>query len=638
MVAATSANSVVAAAAPAAPPTTPTSPTTLATPPVTAPATVPTAPPTTTTTRAPAPAAAPTTTTSAAPSPSVHAVPYQFVTKLYTELLGRAPTPAEWKRAVSQLTRQGCRTAALRSLAGKVLSSTEYARDYPPSPQNAPAIVLTVYRAVLNRDPSPTEFVLARDLLDTGTLSVTQLAERLFATFEFAFVTEPAICSATDPSYGFGQPGHPGQYVATQTPVSGAPGPDANEFLLQLALDKLGASGGGTFPLSPREVVSLTNTLIVPSGVTLTTQGSPGPHRYADMAHLARSPLYAPPVHDAGPVLVLLDPGARLEYVWVDGQRQATDPNSFLEFDVRMLGGADTTVDHDRLGDPFGASVIEDDGSYSGIPGAAQCRANSVSDNLIEGYGTSHVVPAGEPDDHPEADAIGVYCQDTTVVDNDIVDVSDTAVAVFDGATGLILTPVQHSLIAHNVVVSAGNSYSFGIAIDPSYSIDGAVVTPGDPPGKVTRTFDNGTLRTEVLDNTLWSGPRTHYDVILSNGTHDLFGSTVHEDCYLPNPSTGRPTCGGGRNAVGGVFLHNNDGGVGVWVQMGIYVGGVSDAVMLGNRFAHLREVTGGTCPKAAVVDARGSAKLSFTPGLKIDTPYTVDRALTSDACVTPTF
>jgi hypothetical protein len=89
---------------------------------------------------------------------------------------------------------------------------------------------------------------------------------------------------------------------------------------------------------------------------------------------------------------------------------------------------------------------------------------------------------------------------------------------------------------------------------------------------------------------------------------------------------------------MGASFVGNNDGGVGVTVQMGVYVGGSSDTVVRGNRLIGVREVEGGTCPKAAVVVANGPGPGTFTPGLRIDTPYTADRVLQSDACVTPAF
>lgn len=571
--------------------------------------------------------------------PAAGPVPYQYVAKVYTELLGRAPDPAGWRWAVHLLEARGCDTASLEAVADHVLAGREYRADYPPGPASAPAIVLTLYRLVLNHDPDAAEFVLARDVLASGGVTPIEAAHRLFSSLEFAWVTEPAICSPTDPSYGSGEPGHPGQYPAIDTPTTGAPGPDAPGALLQLALDGLAAHGGGTWTLPARQVVSLTTTLVVPPGVTLTTEGAPGPRRYADMAHLVRSPFFTPPpdMFDQAE-LVRLDGGARLLHVWVDGQRPAPDASNFTQFDIRMMGGDGTTVADDRLSDPDGASALEADDNVSGIPGAQACRHDVVSGNLVDGYGTSHVVPAGDPGDHPQSDGLGIYCADTTVTGNDIVDASDTGIAVFDGATYLASTEVQHSLVARNVIVSAGNSYSFGIAIDPGFSLGGDGHPGGDPPGVTTRAFDGPAGRTMVEDNRLWTGGRTHIDVLLSAGSHDLFGSTVHQDCVLPDRVTGGAACGGGRNATGPALVGNGDAGLGARVEMGIYVGGTSGTLVADDRFAALTEVTGGGCPKAAVVVAVGPERRSFAAGVRIGIADARDRTLRSDLCVTPAY
>jgi hypothetical protein len=331
---------------------------------------------------------------------------------------------------------------------------------------------------------------------------------------------------------------------------------------------------------------------------------------------------------------VRLEPGAKLVNVWVDGQRESTDPNSFLYFDVRMLGGAGTTVRGDRLGGPFGASDLEDDDNHSGFPGASTCSGNVIAGNLFDGYGSSHVVPVGEDGDHPEADGVGVYCPHAMVAHNDFVDISDTAVALFDGAQYMPSASRQESVVDHNVVVSAGNSYSFGIVTDPLFSLDPPAGLGGDRAGWVTRSFAG----VRVSNNHLFGGTRTHFDVLLSAGSHDLFGSIVHQNCLLPDPRTGKATCGGGRNAAGARFIGNTDDGLGAQVEMGVYVGGSTGTVLQGNRFTHLTEVKGGACPKGAVVLAVGAGRTSFAPSTHVDGPYLADRELISDSCVTPKF
>lgn len=559
-------------------------------------------------------------------------IPYQYIAKAYTELLGRAPHPSEWTAAADYFGRDGCNVVTLRRFGEQLVVSAGYRRDYPVTVGDAAAIVLTLYRFVLNREPDPAGFVAERDAIEGGADPLA-VAGHLYASAEFARLTAPAICDPATPGYFFGQPGNWTGFPAIQTPAQGQPGPDATEAALQATLDAKSALGGGVVVLPERQVTGLETTLVVPGNVTLSTAGDPDPDRYAQMARLVRLPGFSGLPGYPGMELVRLQPGARLVHVWVDGQRDAPDPNNFLVFDVRMLGGHGTTVTDDRLGNTFGASTLEDDGASAGVPGGAPCSANVVSDNLVEAYSSSHVDQPGEPDtDHPQADGLGIYCTHTQVRDNDIVDVSDTAIALFDGASGLTSTPPQLSDVSHNVIVSAGNSYSFGIVTDPSYSLHDGLYPGGDPPGVVSRRFSAGSRSTTISDNVLWSGSRTHFDVLLSSGTHDLFGSTAHQNCSIPD-ATGQADCGGGRNATGARWTGNTSDGLPVDVEIGLYVGGTTGTVVAGDRFPRLAEVDGGTCPKHAVVMAAG-----FAPHTRVGGDPFLDSALTSDSCVNPRF
>lgn len=565
----------------------------------------------------------------------VPVVPYQYVAKAYTELLGRAPTPAEWRLATAYFTRSGCSPASLRAFGLWVVGSAEYARDYPLAQggRAAAAVTLTLYRFVLNREPDATGFVANRDALATGRVSAVGAAGNLFATPEFLRLTEPAICSPTNPSYYFGQPGNLKGFPAIATPAQGPPGPDRPEAPLQAALEILSAAGGGTYRLPPGAVFGLSTTLVVPGNVTLTTDGNPDPTRYADMAELARLAGFTGLPGYPGRELVRLQPGARLLHVWVDGQRDAPAPSHFLQFDVRMLGGGGTTVRNDRLGNTEGASTLEDDGGHSNVPGATACTGNVVSHNLLEAYSSTHVDPPGAgPTDHPQADGLGIYCTHTQVQGNQIVDISDSAVVLFDGSSLMGTAPPQLSDVWDNTVISAGNSYSFGIVTDPSYSLHAGPLPGGDAPGVVTRNFSSGSRYAWIHTNVLWSGSRTHFAVVLSAGTHDLFGSTFHQNCSIPNQAD-QADCGGGRNATGARWTGNSSAGLPIRAEIGLYVGGSVTTVMLGNRFADLVEVHGGFCPKYPVVVVP-----PFATGLRIDQPVHQDTAMASDSCVNPRY
>jgi len=571
----------------------------------------------------------------AAPAPPGGVVPYQYIAKGYTELLGRAPSPAEWSEAVGYFRSAGCSPVSLRRFGDALVASPEYRRDYPLTPAAADvgAVVLTLYRFILNREPDATGFVANRDAIAAGRIQPLGAANLLYATTEFTHWTAPAICDPSNPGYYFGLAGDWTAFPAIPTPEHGAPGPDLPESVLQAALNAKSAAGGGAVALPPRQVVGLTTTLVIPGNVTLTTAGSPGPRRYADMAELAKLPGYTELPGYSGMELVRLEPGAHLVHLWVDGQRGGPDPNNFLIFDVRMLGGVGTTVSDDRIGNTYGASSLESDSAGSNVPGAVACSHNVISDNLVEAYSSAHVAPPGRsPDDHPQADGLGIYCPDTEVTGNDIVDISDTAIVLFDGASFLPVAQPQLSDVSDNTIVSAGNSYSFGIATDPSYSLSSGPIPGGDAVGVLTRSFADGTGVARIHDNVLWSGDRTHFDVLLSSGSHDLFGSTVNQNCGIPDADD-QDTCGGGRNASGPEWTGNSSDGLLTEIEMGIYVGGTTGAVFADNSFPHEVEVTGGSCPKFPVVVAG-----DFAPMLHIDVPVHVDDSLQSDSCVNPRF
>jgi hypothetical protein len=568
-------------------------------------------------------------------SPAGLAVPYQYIAKAYTELLGRAPTADQWAAATQGFEQHGCSTASLRQLGDTLVSSGEYQGDYPAS--DAGPIALTLYRFVLNREPTADEFVALRDQL--ATESPQTAADALFAGSEFSSRTQAAICSSTAAGYWFGEPGDLTGHPVIQTPATGAPGPDASEATLQARLTALSRAGGGTVSLPSRQVVALTTTLTIPGNVTLTTTGSPDPTRYADMAHLVRAPSFTQLAGYAGAELVSLQPGAHLEHVWVDGQRDGPDPHTFLDFNVRMLGGVGTTVSDDRIGNPAGATNLEADAGTPTATDPTGCRHNVVTHNLVEGYATDHSPPSGDVNDHTQADGLGIICGSTEVSHNDIVDISDAAIVLFNippGQQGS--APPQLSQVSANTIISAGNSMYFGIATDPFWSLGSAAGPGGDPAGATSRSFATPTGHAVIADNQIWTGQRTHIDVLLSSGTHDLFGSTLHQDCLLPN-AAGQASCGGGRNAAGATWTDNTSDGLPSWAEMGIYVGGSQNATLTGNSFPSLGHITGGSCPKGSVVVASGTGpSTDFALGLRIDQPVTHDTALHSDLCVTPGF
>ena len=76
-------------------------------------------------------------------------IPNQFIAKMYTEVLGRAPDQGGWSWGVNYFSNYGCSATTLRNWGRNFYASPEYAsRNYDNASK-----VLTLYRGILSREP-----------------------------------------------------------------------------------------------------------------------------------------------------------------------------------------------------------------------------------------------------------------------------------------------------------------------------------------------------------------------------------------------------------------------------------------------------------------------------------------------------
>lgn len=132
----------------------------------------------------------------------------------------------------------------------------------------------------------------------------------------------------------------------------------------------------------------------------------------------------------------------------------------------------------------------------------------------------------------------------------------------------------QQTLVRDNRILSAGNAAFAAIAFDGGYDQD--------------RTSDFSGTR--VMDNTLWTGDRTHFDIGISVGARPWFGDR-HD------PGTGASVTG------------NTTASMSAVVSTGIAVSGMYDATVKGNDL-DVRPRSLGACPVTHFgVDADGYAR-----------------------------
>lgn len=430
-------------------------------------------------------------------------IPTQFIAKMYTEALGRAPDPSGWSAYTGYFVQNGCGAGQLMQVGEGFYTSPEFSGDY----SNNEAKVIALYRGALNRDPDPSGFAANVAALNSGT-SWGTIVDNVFSSAEFNGDV-PTICSATSPDYGFG----------SQPPVTPAPGahgysgPQVGlQALLELAriFDLLGVPNATTVYLAERAVIPLTSSLVIPTGVTLTTYGAPPATSYAMMARLIRASTFDGPNVD-------VDPGGIVTNVWIDGQRNVLGyfkPGGGPKDNANVvtLGGANTVVSHNKLSEPQGGTNFFSSGGSASAP----CANQAIHGNLVTAYTAVHGFSQN-------SDGLTMLCEGLDIRNNDIVDVSDIGIVLF-AAPGV----TQKSQIFNNTIVSAGNSMNAPISADPS---------TGNPAGS---SLDySGTVFEE---NTFWTGPYTTFDFGVEAGAREYFPTAMNSDgsgaTYINNTTT----------------------------------------------------------------------------------------------------
>ena len=350
----------------------------------------------------------------------------QFVAKLYTEALGRAPDASGWSSAMQAIQATDCAPAYLRDLARGVYTSAEF----DGIGYDSASKVLALYRGVLNREPDGGGFTNYYNQLNANPGLWPAVVDGFVFSSEFANL-RPAICGGG--SYGFGASG------VLDLPTGGGGFPGGSAAALQAALNA--TPPGGTVTLAERAVVRVDQPITIPPGVSLTTSGAPAPRAYARMGRLVRMNAF-------GDAMLKLSSGSQLRGVWVDGRRGAVGFNQ-PAMNVQTFGGDNVVVDTNRFSEPAGWTNFQALGTFEGF----RCGSEWVRWNLITAYVPSH---AGG-----WTDGLSIACENTVVEANHILDATDVSIVVFRAYPA-----VQRSVVRWNTALNAGNSAYGGYVAD----------------------------------------------------------------------------------------------------------------------------------------------------------------------------
>lgn len=410
-------------------------------------------------------------------------LPGQFIAKMYTEALGRAPDPAGWGTWLNHFKTNGSNLASLRSAGNYVFSTSEFTGlGYDNE-----ARLIALYRTAFSRDPDPAGFIDWRNQLNAGTPFST-VVSTFFNSGEFSAIAGQILSGN---SYGWLQA------APTSYPPTVSAGSDAscnetftggNGAALQAMLERRRGLGGRVC-LARKVIVPVSQMLTIPPGVTLATVGAAQLNRqqYALFGRLVRVNTTT-----RGFPLVVFGSSSALENVWVDGQESSITRVDQRDINLGMYGSNGAQVRECKLSDAPGWSNLQIDHDVSGA---------IVTNNTITCYPSRHWTGAQDT----WTDGISVAGTNTNVSGNHVVDATDVGIVMFCNVHG-----TQTSDFVGNTVLNAGNSAYAGIGLDQSTLA-----------GTAAFNFSGATID----NNTIWAGPKAHMDIALCVGTRPWWDS-----------------------------------------------------------------------------------------------------------------
>lgn len=137
---------------------------------------------------------------------TAHTASYRFISKLYTEALGRIPDQSGYQGFATFADNNACKPSTMSTMAISVLDSQEFNSLFPTNNER----VFKLYRATLHRDSTAQEFDAALSKLSTGT-TWRSLVTSVLSSPDFSnYVT--TMCGST---YGGGQKSTPYNKLST---------------------------------------------------------------------------------------------------------------------------------------------------------------------------------------------------------------------------------------------------------------------------------------------------------------------------------------------------------------------------------------------------------------------------------------
>lgn len=418
---------------------------------------------------------------------------YQFLSRAYTDILGRAPDPVGWNYWQSQI--ESDRSAnQIRRVGSTFFNSGEFASINYTAEQR----VATLYRVGLSREPDAGGVRWWASEIDSGRRSLSQVVNDFFWGNEFG-----AIAPIYQGKYDF-RGGTP--YRQSNTPI-------ISSAQFQQILNS--AKPGDRIELTQGSLIEVTSMIIVPNGIEITTAGNPGTFEYQKMARFVRSPSFT----DGAMFAITAE--SKLKFTWVDGQRNTVDNPNFKaqNINIGFVGGLGAIVEGNRVDNSLGFSNITIAGEAVGLQATNAIVRGNFIDATTSNYSRNWT------------DGISNGGEYALIEFNTIINATDVGIVAFAMPT----QRVQNSIIRFNTILNLSNSSYGGIVSDGVLNSSGF----GSAPGSYAAYAEG----LEFSNNVLWTSNGAFMSIALSVGTRAWFGratQTINGSTFRNNTSNGQ--------------------------------------------------------------------------------------------------
>ena len=448
---------------------------------------------------------------------------YQYVSKLYTEALGKVPDQSGWKFWTEDILGQNDVTPQMLSHVGIEFYTCEafyaiYGNDYK-------SMLLALYRGCLSREPDQAGFHFWLNLIQNRNHWEIVVKEFFDSTYFKTDIAKDII----DNNYRGWNPVSPviainEEWSAQDLQSRIDEAVEQNTYLVEIPQNTV-------IRVGQNDSDSGYSCIVVHENVTIKTQGIDNNYNaYAKMARIVRSSFINNGLYSGE--IIALKPGAKLEGVWIDGQRNING-YAIKQINVFVTGNYNlhhpTIVEGCRISNTCGWTQLQslNDYRYLEFWGLGNTSQIKICKNLITNYSGSHCV-------NQWSDGISIGSSEGTVSQNMIVDPTDVGIVVSSN-----VLHNQNTKFHYNTIANISNSAFGGIGADTNHRV---VHETFSSSGIIKGTYEDPLpMTTEFIGNTIWTSKAAHINIAIVVGSGTWWHDGVVDGIIALNNQVGFP-------------------------------------------------------------------------------------------------